>query len=221
MRNIGAYKFAKQVLTAPQNLPSEWARRSVIIYYGPAGAGKSRRVRDECFAAGKRLWVAPIGASGVWHDGYDGHDAALFDDYRGGVSFADLLCILEGNRLLVPVKGSFVTFAPSVVYFTSDRHWEEWTFGPLGTPRSPLSADDCAQLARRISRCERLRPAQTPLNGALGLAPALLNRPELYYRAPPPAAPAPAPTELEEPGGGNTDPPQAPLEFDVEYLNLD
>lgn len=170
-RHSAAYKWAKRVFTAPQNTSTEWAKRRVIIYHGAAGAGKSRRVREECERAGLPLWVAPVGAAGAWYDGFDGHAAALFDDFTGGMSLRDLLNILEGNKVQVPVKGSFVTFAPSVVFFTSDRPWQQWMFkkGP-GTDLAPLSQEESAQLGRRITLQEEVRLART-LNEALGMGP--------------------------------------------------
>jgi len=85
------------------------------------------------------------------YDGYDNHDAVLFDDFRGEMSLSDMLNLLEGNKLQVPVKGNYVPFAPKLVFFTSDRHPREWCFiGRDGRP-APSSPEDYAQLARRIT----------------------------------------------------------------------
>lgn len=87
------------------------------------------------------------------------------------MSFRDLLNLLEGNQVRVQVKGSHVTFKPAVVYFTSDRHWSQWLF-PKGPDRGlgPMSEEEQAQLGRRISLCEEIRP-QRDLNQALGMNP--------------------------------------------------
>lgn len=166
-----AFRWCKSVLTAPSNTPSEWSKRSVIVYYGKAGVGKSQRVREECARFGLSLWVAPAGPVGVWYDGYDNHAAALFDDFVGGMPFRDLLNLLEGNEVRVQVKGSHVTFKPSVVFFTSDRHWREWMF-PKGPDRGlgPMSADEEAQLGRRVTSCEEVFKART-VSEALGMNP--------------------------------------------------
>jgi len=156
------FRWAKSVLSAPQNIPSEWSHRSVIVYFGPAGCGKSKRVREECFRFKLDLWVAPLGPIGVWYDGYDGHSAALFDDFIGGMPFRDLLNLLEGNEVRVQVKGSYVTFKPSVVFFTSDRPWQQWMF-PKGPDHGlgPMSAEEAEQLGRRITHQEEMRSTRT------------------------------------------------------------
>lgn len=194
-RNVAAYKFFKQVITAPENLASNWARRSVIVYYGPAGAGKSEKVYRECETRGIRLWVAPCGPAAAWYDGYDNHTAALFDDFVGCSSFRDLLRILEGNEVLVQVKGSHVTFKPELVYFTSDVYWEFWTFGPPGYART-LNEEEKAQLRRRISNCEEVLGPAVQLRDALGMPPRLL-----------------APTGVGLGGDNTVFPPQAPDEY--------
>lgn len=202
--HANAFKWARAELTAPSNLASEWKARKVIIYHGPAGCGKSRRVREECERFGISLWVAPIGPAGVWYDGYDGHAAALWDDFVGGFPFRDLLNLLEGNEVRVQVKGSYVTFKPSVVFFTSDRHWREWCF-PKGPDRglAPLSEEEQAQLGRRVTLCEEMTPV-VPLNAALGMVP--LPAPPL-----PPTLPT-SPLSLGDLGGGgdNTGTPPPP-----------
>jgi len=181
------------------------------VYYGPTGVGKSERVRQECFAHGLDLWVNPCGPAAVWFDGYDGHAAALLDDFTGCASFRDLLRILDGYEVLVQVKASHRRWRPDVVFITSDRYWEYWTFGQEGH-RSTLSEDEKSQLRRRISLCEEIR-AEVPLNEALGMPPLLQ-----------------APTVGVGLGGDNRDcPPQAPfsglddpdLDYYPEVLNLD
>jgi len=164
------YRWAKRVLTAPRNTPEEWQRRFVYVFYGPAGSGKSRRVREECQRFGTTLWVASIGSPGVWFDGYDGHTVALFDDFTGGCSLRDLLNLLEGNNVQVPVKGGFVTWRPRLVYFTSDRPWQEWMFVKGVGPLAPLSQEETSQLSRRITGQEFVQ-RQVTLNEALGMTP--------------------------------------------------
>lgn len=167
IRHPAGIKFAQQLLTAPANTPEEWSHRNVYVYWGNAGAGKSRAVRQHCAEAGYSLWVAPIGSAGVWYDGYDNHDAALFDDFACDMSFRDLLNLLEGNNVLVPVKGAFVCWRPRVVFFTCDRPPNEWefTFGAAKQKR-PLGAQELAQLERRITQVIHL---PIPLNLALGM----------------------------------------------------
>jgi len=66
------------------------------------------------------------------------------------VPFRDLLNLLEGNRMLVPVKGGFVCWRPSVVIFTCDRPPNEWSFN-FGSQTRILSQSEYAQLERRLT----------------------------------------------------------------------
>ena len=65
IRYAGGARFLASVLRAPCNTPDEWQRREVVIYWGDAGLGKSRAVREWCYANQLTLWVAPIGARGT------------------------------------------------------------------------------------------------------------------------------------------------------------
>jgi len=177
IKHPSGIKFVQQLLSTPENTPEvirkcsftllivfgyfrisvytliltqEWSARDVYVYWGATGTGKSRAAREYCQAAGLSLWVSPIGAKGLWYDGYDGHDCALFDDFSGEVPFRDLLCLLEGNRMFVPVKGGFVCWRPTVVIFTCDRPPNEWSF-QFGSQTRILSQSEYAQLERRLT----------------------------------------------------------------------
>lgn len=148
-------------------ITQEWSRRDVFVYWGGTGTGKSSACRKHCAEAGLTLWVAPIGSRGIWFDGYDGHDAALFDDFDGEMPFRDLLNILEGNQVLVPVKGSFVNWRPRVVFFTCERPPNEWLF-TFGKERRLLTRSELAQLERRITQVTHFA---TPYTNVLGVNP--------------------------------------------------
>lgn len=160
LKHPAGFKWLRSIAERPSNRPDEWRQRRAVCFYGGAGLGKSRRVREECAAAGLSLWVSTIGPTGRWFDGYDNHDCVLFDDFDGGMPFRDLLNLLEGNVLQVPVKGGFVRWSPSVVYFTSDVHPRDWTFDFNGDgKRQGLNDARLAQLLRRFGHIE---PIQAP-----------------------------------------------------------
>ena len=57
-----------------------------------------------------------------WFDGYDGHDTAIFDDFRASVNrFAYILRVLDRYPMDVPVKGGFVNWNPKYIVFTCPR----------------------------------------------------------------------------------------------------
>ncbi len=95
----------------------------VLLLIGPTGTGKTRYV----FERHADVYSKP---GGSWYDGYDGQDVCLFDDYSGDLPLAHLLQVLDRYPLTVPVKGSFVTWMPSLIYLTSNvhpRNWYNWS----------------------------------------------------------------------------------------------
>jgi hypothetical protein len=94
----------------------------IWVFWGKTGVGKTRRVWE--FANVDELYVHP---GGRWFDGFDGHRAVLFDDFDGSwFTITYLLKLVDRYMFQVPVKGSFVWWAPHVIYFTSNHHPKEW-----------------------------------------------------------------------------------------------
>jgi len=114
----------------------------VLWYWGPTGSGKTytayktiedRKLQDD-------LWVSSDSLQ--WFDGYGGQSAVLLDDIRrDDVKFNFLLRLLDGYRIRVPIKGSFVTWMPMLIIITA--------------PMDPSSFCPCTennkQLLRRIT----------------------------------------------------------------------
>lgn len=167
IRHPAGIKFVAALAAQPLNIPSEYTPVQVHLIYGGTGVGKSRWVRAYCKAHGLSLWVQPVNSRGLWYDGYDHHDAALFDDFDGEMPFRDLLRITEGYRLQVPIKGGFVPWHPKVVFFTSDVWHGAWMF-PKGRSgeRVLLNEGEEAQLARRITSETRFLRPGAALGGA-------------------------------------------------------
>lgn len=102
----------------------------VYICYGPPGCGKSVLARSGSDES--EIWVDPIGA-GTWFDGYCGQPVAIFDDFDGSMShyrLKDWLRVTDRYGLRVPIKGSFVLWAPREIWVTSNYHprrWWDWS----------------------------------------------------------------------------------------------
>lgn len=106
-----------------------WSRRSrdlqVYIYWGDAGAGKTRSVYES--EGYDRIFTLNTASNGnVWFDGYCGEPVLLIDDFRGWIKFNELLKILDRYPYRLPIKGSFDYASWRRVYLTSNHDPETW-----------------------------------------------------------------------------------------------
>lgn len=143
-RSCQSVRFAEKWLTYREkrrSLPD--GALHVEWHYGPTGCGKSRHVFTADYAS--EAYVSAT--DGKWFDGYDGHDAIIFDDFRGSFcKFSDLLRILDRNAYRLPFKGGFRQLLASKFYFTSSKApWECYD----------TTEDNVSQLLRRITHLYR------------------------------------------------------------------
>lgn len=104
---------------APRGTPPE-----VTLYLGPTGCGKSSSV----IGVYEDLWSQSIGGSS-WFDGYQDQTDVLFDEFEGARSawrFTDFNRVIDRYKILVPVKGSFVTWQPDRIHVCSNSHPSIW-----------------------------------------------------------------------------------------------
>lgn len=107
--------------------PCETQRR-VTLLYGPPGVGKTYTVCTEARTTGRTLWARSLG-TGLWFDGYDKHDIALLDEFKGAAnhfSLSDTLRILDQYDQQVPIKGSFTWWTPSHIFISTNTHPRDW-----------------------------------------------------------------------------------------------
>lgn len=110
--------------------------RKVYAFIGSAGAGKTRAVH----LAEEDLFVH---SGDRWFDGFEGQEAALFDDFDGSqLSKGVFLRVIDQYAMDVPVKGSFVPWTPKRVYITSNLEIDRWY--------PDLSYDQQEAVSRRI-----------------------------------------------------------------------
>jgi hypothetical protein len=119
----------------------------VYWLYGRTGVGKSRYAHEFIDTLEQRReWRSWMSYDNKlkWFDGYDKHQIALFDDFRGGEAhFPTLLRICDRYVCRVEVKGASAWWCPSVIIFTSSQSLEAG-FGHLG------SDDRAEQFVRRV-----------------------------------------------------------------------
>lgn len=117
------------------------AGKEVYVYWGAAGAGKTRKVWED--NPEENIFVKP---AGKWFDGYHGQEVVLIDDFTGkdDLEMGMLLKILDRYPMSVPVKGSFTYWGAKKIYITSNLSPDEWY--PLAT------VEQHAALRRRMTK---------------------------------------------------------------------
>jgi len=98
---------------------------TTTILYGDTRTGKTRRAMASLCADGRRPFVMPL-SSGFWFDSYEGQDTIVIDDFYGQIKFSDMLRLLDGHPLLVPVKGGFTRALWTKIFITSNAHPDLW-----------------------------------------------------------------------------------------------
>ncbi len=102
--------------------PSRTTPPQIWVFWGATGSGKTRRVWQ--YADKEQLWLHP---GGSWFDGYDGHKAAVFDDFDGSwFKLSYLLRLLDRYIMMVPNKGGHAWWYPTTIYLTSNLEPKEW-----------------------------------------------------------------------------------------------
>lgn len=106
-KSFDAYRMVKRVRTVRD--------LRVVCFWGRPGTGKTRAI----FEREPSLFIAPTDNL-QWFDGYEGEEALLIDDYRGGGDPSFLLRLLDIYPLQLPVKGGFVPLLATRIYITSN-----------------------------------------------------------------------------------------------------
>ncbi|AUM61644.1 Rep [Shanivirus waseris] len=102
-------------------MPTPAIERTVAVYWGRTGTGKSRRAWEE---AGLDAYPK-IPSSKFW-DGYRGQDHVVVDEFRGDISIGHLLRWCDRYPCLVDIKGSSVALQCRRLWFTSNLDPMMW-----------------------------------------------------------------------------------------------
>lgn len=115
--HFGSWCRYRKSFAAYRGLKSKRVARDVSVYviYGVPGVGKTRII----FEKEEDLFIVSDPTL-TWFDGYDGEEAILIDDYRGGGNAAFLLRLLDRYPLQLPIKGGFVPMAATRIFITSN-----------------------------------------------------------------------------------------------------
>ncbi len=112
----------KSVLIEPRNEEPE-----VRVYYGSTGSGKSLAAREWLGYAGDEeppyFWNPQCKE---WFDGYEGNQKAVFEEFRGQLTFGMVLMLTDRYDCKVQYKGGMIEFRANKIAFTSPIHPREW-----------------------------------------------------------------------------------------------
>lgn len=85
---------------ATQTLTKEFRQLKVTVLSGPTGCGKTRQAMEK-----KPFKIE--GSALKWWDGYMGEKTILIDEYNNDIPITEMLNLLDGYELRLPIKGGF------------------------------------------------------------------------------------------------------------------
>lgn len=104
--------------------------RTIHVFWGKTGSGKSRRAWEE---AGKKTRLLTSGLDAYpkdpntkFWDGYRGHSRVVIDEFRGSISISHILRWFDRYPVIVEIKGSATVFSASTIWITSNISPECW-----------------------------------------------------------------------------------------------
>jgi len=118
-RGINALRFAHNKAKS-----QEWRDVEVILLLGDAGTGKTAWA----IADSKGDYFKPdLSKKEIWFDGYQGETTLILDDFRGSsCKFEQLLKLMDGHQLSIPIKGGHTYALWKRVVITSNTSPEDW-----------------------------------------------------------------------------------------------
>lgn len=106
---------------AKDNLQPVAIERTVYVFWGPTGTGKSRRAWDE---AGFDSY--PKDPRTKFWDGYNRHEHVVMDEFRGTIDVANLLRWFDRYPVIIENKGSSTVLSATKFWITSNLSPKQW-----------------------------------------------------------------------------------------------
>jgi len=116
---VRSYKTLKSI-EKDYMRPTEMLR-TVRVYYGPTGMGKSRRAWYE---AG--ITAYPKGPTSIYWDGYQNHENVVIDEFRGQINISHLLRWFDRYPVCVECKFGACILNARNIWITSNIPPEQW-----------------------------------------------------------------------------------------------
>lgn len=120
---IRCYSQLKSI--AKDNLTPGEMERTVVVYWGPTGTGKSRRAWSEAsFSAYPKI------PTNIWWDGYrptdPAHDNVVIDEFRGEINISHVLRWFDRYPVVVEAKHGAVALCARRIWITSNVEPRFW-----------------------------------------------------------------------------------------------
>jgi len=130
---IPLYKKIDFLGIACDHLEPVAVERTIYVFWGKTGTGKSRRAWEE---AG--LQAYPKDPRTKFWDGYRNQENVVIDEFRGGIDIAHILRWFDRYPVIVEVKGSSVVLSAKTIWITSNLDPNYWYPELDGETRSAL-----------------------------------------------------------------------------------
>jgi len=96
-----------------------------VVLHGDPNGGKSYLANTSDIES--EIYPLPfLNGKSTWFDNYEGERTLLLEDFRGAIPFGELLRLLDGYKIQVPSKGSFVPAAWTRVIITTNVDPKDW-----------------------------------------------------------------------------------------------
>lgn len=149
-RGINALRYAH--LRAESR---KWRDVEVIILCGYAGTGKTAWAIATS-GEDASYYKPDLSKQTLWYDGYQGERTLILDDFRGSsMRFEELLKVLDGHQLQLPIKGGHTYAMWTRVVITSNTTPDEWYQRLNRAQVNDMWEDDKAFKEREIAAFER------------------------------------------------------------------
>lgn len=120
---IRCYASIKNI--AKDNLQCTDMERTINVFWGPTGTGKSRRAWSEA-----TLGAYPKIPTNIWWDGYrpldPQHDNVVMDEFRGEINISHMLRWCDRYPVVVEAKHGAVCLNAKRIWITSNVNPREW-----------------------------------------------------------------------------------------------